>query len=329
MKKIFTVLVFISLVGCASVPNTFPDVVEATTPSVVFILNTLKKGENPANGRPSKPDEDSGESVASGTGFIVEGDHIITNYHVVENSEKLEVLFDHDPKRYKVSIIGYDKAIDIAVLKFEEEKHVQPLKWSTIPARPGQDVWIYGHPIGLTFSVSKGIVSHTDRRITGPWQQTIQTDAAINHGNSGGPMLNMNGDVLGVSVMLISKSDSFAGIGLAIDGEIAKRAIKDILADGKINRPLMGVMLEYDRDMFVVKAGDLTKGGAADIAGIKPGDIYKEIDGSPITRINDVFDVLATKKPGDVIAVSVQRNKANKIINVTLGALPDEEPTKP
>jgi len=319
MKNFLILILLLPLFSCASTVN-FPNVIAKTTPSVVHIMNILSSDSE----SDTKLEDHNGKPIMTGSGFMISGNHIITNQHVIENSSELLISFKDDPKSYPASIIGFDKEIDIAVLKFNGDKTVNPLSWSEQEIRSGQDIWVYGHPAGLLYSVSKGIISHTDRRITNPWQRTIQVDAAINSGNSGGPLFDMNGDVVGINVMLVSPTKAFAGIGLAIDGEIAQRAINDILADGKIIRPLMGVILEYDRELFVVKASELSPDGAAKTAGMMKDDIYVTIDNMPIKYMEDVFDVLAMKKPNDIIAVEIKRGNETKIIQVKLGALPNE-----
>ena len=298
----------------------------------MHVLNKPKPGNLPNIANPGKKDEgpdleeEESEGYHSGTGFIVEGGYIITNHHVIANSESLKVYFENDQRAYPVTVVGADAEIDIAVLKPDKTfpKDVTPLQWRDERIRVGAEIWALGHPGGLVYSVSKGIVSHIDRRLASPWQQTIQIDAAVNQGNSGGPLLDMDGYLVGVNVMIVSRVSEFNGIALAIDGFTAKKAIKTLIAEGEIVRPLMGVQLGYDSDAYRVKAQALTEGGAAELAGIKANDLYVSIAGIEIINIDDVFDVLATKRPDDVVKVKVLRGRNTLTFDVKLGHYPTQ-----
>ena len=306
----------------------FLDLVQKTKESVVFVLNIPKEGavittpfKKKVEPEPEDDDESDRKRVHSGTGFYTENGYIITNWHVIQNSETVQVYFEHNPVPYSVEVIAYDKAIDIAVLKPGPSfpKNVPPLQWREKILRQGEDVWVIGHPHGFRYSVSKGVISHLDRRLDNPWQPTVQTDAAINQGNSGGPLLDMDGKVVGVNVMLFSNTGTFSGLAFAIESKIAQYTIARLLEEGEIIRPLMGVLLKYDSDLYKVVAAGVGEGGAAETAGILEGDVYLEIDGMPILIIDDVFDVLATKNPDDFITVKVLRGGDVKFIKVKLG----------
>jgi len=307
-------------------PTEFLDLVDETKKSVVFVVTTPKADSATPTLPTISPNEDeegeapNGPGRYTGTGFIVEGGYIVTNWHVIDNNESVEVYLENNPRPYTVTVIGSDEEIDIAVLKVDDTfpKDLPRLEWRTEKLRPGAEVWVIGHPNGLRYSISKGIVSHLDRRVASPWQPTIQTDAAINHGNSGGPLLDMNGKIVGVNVMLISRVSEFNGIGLAIDGATAATGVKTLIANGKIERPLMGVMLGYDEDTYSVIAQDVVEGGAAGMAGIEADDLYLEIDGIKIIMVDDVFDILATKQPDDIVNVMVSRDGDTKTFEVKL-----------
>jgi len=329
---LLVVLMFMPLSLAADSSEEFLDLIDTTKKSVVYVVNTLKEGSvqtGPATpfNKPEEEQSQSREKKASGAGFIVEGGYIITNWHVIENAEKIEVYFENERNPYIVSVVGFDQAIDIAVLKPGPDfpKDIIPLEWRSKALRQGEEVWTVGHPQGFTYSVTKGIISYLDRRIASPWQPTIQIDAAINPGNSGGPLLDMNGKVVGINVMLVSPTGSFSGIALSIDYTVAKRATATLIEYGKIVRPLMGVLLGYDEETYVVVAQNLTPGGAAEIAGIEQGDFYLEVDSKVISDINEIFDILALKQPGDIISVKIMRDGEIKIIEVILTARPPEE----
>lgn len=329
---LLVVLMFMPLSLTAHSSEEFLNLIDQTKKSVVYVVNTLKEGavqtvpSTPFSERKDAPDVDPGTSRrrATGTGFIVEGGYIITNWHVIENTKKVEVFFENGRISYPVTVIGFDEAIDIAVLKPGDNfpTDIVPLEWRTKKLRQGEEVWTVGHPLGFTYSITKGIVSHVDRRIESPWQQTIQVDAAINSGNSGGPLLDMDGKVAGINVMLVSDTSSFSGIALSIDYNVAKRATATLIKYGEIVRPLMGVLLSYDIDALSVIAKGMTPNGAAEAAGIEEGDLYLEVDGKIISFVNDVFDILALKQPGDILTVKIMRDGEVKVIEVILSARP-------
>jgi serine protease Do len=310
----------------------FLDLIDVTKESVVFVVNTPfadTKMTGPARPFKKLDPEDLPEIGPNknrkhmGTGFIVEGGYIITNWHVIENAKEIEVYFETSDQSYAVELVASDKEIDIAVLKPSGDfPEVAPLQWRSTPIRQGEEVFAIGHPLGFMWSVTKGIISHLDRRIASPWQPTIQTDAAINQGNSGGPLLDMDGKVLAINVMIIAPSGGFQGIALAIDHATAQRAIVTLLEDGEISRPLMGVMLEFDYELLKVKAVSVTVGSGGELGGMKAGDFYVEMDGHPIKEMNDIFDVLALKVPGDDVTVKVLRDGKLVTLVVTLKGLP-------
>ena len=329
---LLVVLLFTSLSVTAHSQEKFLDLVDLTKESVVFIVNTPHANSvqtGPA--RPFKeidPDElppigPERENKSMGTGFIVEGGYIITNWHVVENAKEVEVYFEHSPKPYIVELIAVDKEIDIAILKPGSDfPQVAPLQWRSTELRQGEEVFAVGHPLGFMWSITKGIISHLDRRIVSPWQPTIQTDTAINQGNSGGPLLDMDGKVVAINVMIIAPSGSFSGIALSIDHTVAQRAIATLIEDGEIKRPLMGVMLEFNNESYMVEAVGLSADGAGKLAGMKEGDFYVEMDGNPIQIMDDIFDVLAQKEPGDNVTVKLLRDGEFVTVDVTLKGLP-------
>ena len=321
---IMAVLLFVPLSVAAHSPVEFLDLIDETKESVVHVITTPIPGsvsKLPSISPKEEPDtpQPDGPARHSGTGFFVEGGYIVTNHHVIENYESILIYFENDPQSYQVEVIGSDAAIDIAILKPIGKFSAKPLQWRTEDLRVGEEVWALGHPGGLVYSVSKGIVSHLDRRVVSPWQPTIQTDAAINQGNSGGPLLDMDGKVVGINVMILSRVSENNGLALAIDGGVAARATNAIIANGKIERPLMGVMLKYDAEVFRVKAEDVGGGGPASLAGIENNDYYLEIDGEEIFEVNDVFDVLAMKKPGDHVLVTIMRGAEIITYDVILG----------
>ena len=306
---IIATLLLFSAASFAQVEDPFLDLVDETRDSVVLITHEA---------------EDAGPEARSlGTGFVVEGGYIVTNYHVIDGAEEeIKIYIEDQFENFTADVRGYDEILNLAVLRVNEEDfpEVDPLQFRTDSVRPGQTIWNIGHPRGLQYSITKGIVSHVDRRNINPWAKSIQTDAAINPGNSGGPMLDLNGDVAGVNTMIISSGKDFAGVSLAIDGIVAERAIKEIIKNGKVNRPRMGVVLDVDNELFKVIAGSIQENSAAWLGGMKSGDIYVSMDDMKIRTLNDVFDFLSTKKPDDVIHVNVIRDGEPKRLAIKLGS---------
>ena len=307
----------------------FLDLIDKTKESVVFIMNTPIEGTVQTG--PAKPfqkkDEDEPairkDDKRIGTGFLIEGGYIVTNWHVIENAKKIEIYFERNLKPYVVELVGSDKDTDIAVLKTGPDfpKNKPMLQWRTKTVRQGEEVFAIGHPLGFEYTLTKGIISHVDRRLTSAWQPTFQTDTVINKGNSGGPLLDMDGLVVGVNVMIVSHSRAFSGMALAITHNAAESAVETLIADGVIVRPLMGVLLSYDKETYQVRAQGLNEGGAAELAGVKVGDLYLEINGIAIKRINDVFDILAESRPLDVLTVKILRDGKEMLIDITLAEL--------
>lgn len=320
-------------------PDEFLDLIDVTKESVVFVVNTPYVDSemtglgspfskmNPQMPKDNVPPRNPGKrgepDKPMGTGFIVEGGYIITNWHVIENAKEIEVYFEDSRKPYAVELIAFDKKVDIAILKPGSDfPKVVPLHWREKEVRQGEEVFAVGHPLGYRWSVTKGIISHLDRRPASRWQPTIQTDTAINQGNSGGPLLDMDGKVVAINVMIIAPNGGFMGIALSIDHTVAQRAIVTLLEHGEIKRPLMGALLEFNDEEYLVEAVGITSGSAADLAGMKKGDLYVEMDGHPIKDADDIFDVLSYKVPGDNVTVKVLRDGKLITIIVKLKGLP-------
>jgi len=319
---IMAVLLFVPLSVAAHSPIEFLDLIDKTKHSVVHVQNG-PTDEALAELELNGPTDEDKEKYGDGTGFIIEGGYIITNHHVIAGGENIKVYFEGNRTPFPVTIIGSDEETDVAVLKPDHTfpKNIKPLQWRSEQIRVGAEIWAIGHPQGLEFSVSKGIVSHLNRRVESPWQRTIQFDAAINSGNSGGPLLDMDGNVVGINVMILSRVAEFNGLALAIDGFTARTAIKTLIAKGEIVRPLMGVMLSYDNDAYRVYAQGVGDDGPAGEAGMEVGDLYVSIDGFHISIMNDVFDVLAERNPGDVIKVKVIRDGKTLTLDIKLGTI--------
>jgi S1-C subfamily serine protease len=290
-----------------------------------------------------------------GSGFVIDKTgHIVTNYHVVQSAKKINVSFSNGAST-KATIVGVDPSSDLAVLKVDaSSRALTPLQLGNSDTmRVGDPVVAIGNPFGLDRTVTAGIVSAIQRAITAPNGYTIdhviQTDAAINHGNSGGPLLNRRGQVIGVNAQ-IETGDSGSGnvgVGFAIPSNTVKNVIAQLLREGRVNRAFIGISATpITRDLARVFRLPVSKGllvqsvqpgsGAAS-AGLKPGttqvvlagesynlggDIIVQADKSPVASLDRLRDVVASKKPGDKLRLVVYRNGKRTIVNVKLGRQP-------
>ena len=266
-----------------------------------------------------------------GTGFVVDAKNgiIVTNYHVIEGAisgtpetdVKVTFIRSHDPMNVDnesvvAEVIGYDIEIDIAVLRVEpieiDVRKVSDVKWD-VNYKTGDDIWVIGHPLGQYWSVSKGIISNTFRRGYDQnglryFQRLIQIDAAINSGNSGGPVFDKYGNVSGIAVALISPSGSFAGIGQVIEASLAKVVVEHILKYGEYKRPSFGI--EFDvlsnlNDTPVIT--EVIKGGTLD-GFAQEGDKFLRLNGWKLSTISEVYYFLGYLHIGDYADITVLRN---------------------
>ncbi|RPI24215.1 MAG: PDZ domain-containing protein [Acidobacteria bacterium] len=280
-----------------------------------------------------------------GSGFFLDSNgHIATNYHVIQEAQRLEVTIYGQTQGIKASVVGVDPTNDIAVLKIDCPKEgCRPLKLgSSKDLKVGQKVLAIGNPFGLERTLTTGIISSLGRTIEsrrGVIDEVIQTDAAINPGNSGGPLLNTRGEVIGINTAILSRSGDYAGIGFAVPVDTLARIVPDLLEHGKVLRPYWGAQgrplderlanaLRKEQLMEVpVDEGFLVEvvrpGGTADQAGIlggservfwnyRPlivgGDIITEIGGKGVSTLNDIENILEDKRPGNQIHITFYRN---------------------
>lgn len=296
----------------------------------------------------------------SGSGSIIDKrGYILTNVHVIQNATKIYVSLS-DGTQYEAEVVGQDADSDLAVIKFDPPEGVQ-LKTiqfgDSQGLRVGQKVIAIGNPYGLARTMTTGIVSSLGRPLkdsaTGRIiNNMIQTDAAINPGNSGGPLLDTNGRMIGINTMIVSNSNSSAGVGFAVPAETAVRVVTDILKYGKVNRGTMDITViqltnriaQYAR--LDVTSGMLVsqvvKGSLAEKAGLRGGteavyygnrrnviylggDVITKIDNTNITSLADYYLALESKRPGDEVVVTVRRDRKNVQIKVKLEGTADEK----
>lgn len=277
-------------------------------------------------------DEPLRQSVGSGVVVSDEG-YIVTNHHVVENAESIHVTLS-DKRLFDARIIGTDPSTDLAVLKIEngDDLPVVPLGDSD-GVQVGEWVLAVGNPFRLTSTVTAGIVSALGRQVniiddSFSIEDFIQTDAAINPGNSGGALVNLNAELVGIATAIATESGSYEGYGFAVPVNLVERVVRDIIEHGEVQRGFMGVEIQnidarvarrlgMDRIIGVYVNG-VTKGGAAEDAGVRDGDVIMAIDGRSVNAPNELQSAVARRRPGETLDVQVWRQGAVENVNVTL-----------
>ena len=275
-----------------------------------------------------------------GSGFVIDPKgFIVTNNHVIEGADDIEVVFPSGSK-LKAKLIGTDTKTDLAVLKVEPK---QPLKFvkfgDSRKMRIGDWVMAIGNPFGLGGSVTVGIISARGRNINaGPYDNFIQTDAAINKGNSGGPLFNMHGEVIGINTAIISPSGGSIGIGFATPTELAENIVKQLIEFGETRRGWLGVRIQpvtddiasslgLDRTRGALVSG-VVKGGPVEKGPIKTGDVILKFDGKDVGEMRDLLRVVAESAVGTALDVVVMRDGKEQTLKVTLGRLEDNPDDK-
>ena len=335
------------------VPSSFADLAEKLMPSVVNISTTqtvtTNKNPFPFQFPPGSRLEDmfkefgvpeTRKAMALGSGFIIDAKGIVvTNNHVIKGAEDILVRVNGD-KEYKVTIIGSDPLSDIAVLKMETKDKFIPVKFGdSDKARIGDWVIAIGNPFGLGGTVTSGIISARNRSIgLSRYEDFIQTDASINQGNSGGPLFNMDGDVIGINTAILSPTGASSGIGFAIPSNSAKRVIDQLIEFGETKRGWLGVRIQVvtkeiaDAEKLDKPKGALVssvaEGSPSDKAGILPGDIILEFKGTLINKMQELPLIVAQTDVGETVEVKVWRNSKELIKKITLGRLETSEDFK-
>ena len=334
----------------------YAELVESVSPSVVFIEVSGKPVEAAADDaapadnpieefmrrfggqqmpRPGMPNSQQMHGV--GSGFIISDEGlIVTNNHVVENAATVTVKMS-DGRSFEASVVGTDPMTDIALLKVEADGPLPALRFgSSADMRPGDEVVAVGSPFGLGGTATSGIVSATSRNINaGPLDDFIQTDAAINRGNSGGPLFNADGEVIGVNTAIFSPDGGSVGIGFAVPSDVVQRIVADLEDDGQIARGWLGVqirpmsdevanVLGYDAPRGAV-VEEVSEKSPAGQAGIKKGDIIMSFNGKDIAEMRDLPKAVAETTPETAATLVVLRKGKQVTLDLTVGNLAERE----
>ncbi len=303
-------------------------------PAVVNVTN-IKINKNPFFGLANKVPQ------GAGSGFVWNGEgHIVTNYHVVQGGDSFMVTFHNDKKQYKAKLVGVEPNKDIAVLKLTERPKnltmVTPGQSKNLQV--GQTAIAIGNPFGLDHSMSSGIISALGRSIMGVGEvkinDMIQTDTAINQGNSGGPLLNSSGQLIGMNTMIYSPSGASAGLGFAVPVDIINRIVPQLIKHGKIIRPGLGIGIApanryAEKGLIITYIDDK---GAAKKAGLKGvtrdrygrmylGDILLKVDGKDVNSRDDIYQILDNFKVGDSVNITYVRDNKTKTTEIKLQSI--------
>ncbi|HLL43256.1 MAG TPA: Do family serine endopeptidase, partial [Segetibacter sp.] len=279
----------------------------------------------------------SPEQRASGSGVAISADgYIVTNNHVVDEADELLVTLNNK-KDYKAKVIGKDPASDLAVIKIEANNLPYLTFANSDDVHLGQWVLAIGYPLNLETTVTSGIISAKSRSLginrrqsSSPVESFIQTDAAVNPGNSGGALVNTDGNVIGINSAIASPTGSYAGYAYAIPSNMVQKVVSDIIKYGSTKRAYLGVMFgsdqmsEEDRKKNNVKEGegvfvmDVAKGSAAEEAGVQKGDFITKVNGTEVSTGTEMIEKIAALRPGDKINITFQRNGTEKTATATL-----------
>jgi S1-C subfamily serine protease len=327
--------------------RTISDIYGSSKRGVIQVLATSVVSDNPFFG--SQP------SRALGSGFVIDkAGHVVTNYHVIEGASKVEVSFSGNDEM-PATVVGRDPSTDIAVLRIKraQGRALTPLELGNSDVvRVGDAVVAIGNPFGLERTVTAGIVSALQREITAPngfaIDRVIQTDAAINHGNSGGPLLNADGRVIGVNSQIETESGGNVGIGFAVPINTVKDVVSQLLESGKVDHAYIGVematitselasnvRLPVDQGVLIQRVRTDSPAAEAGLRGgttqvvvdgesyLVGGDVITKADGQPIESAEQLRSVVTSKQPGDEIALEIHRQNETKEVTVKLGRQPN------
>jgi len=340
-------------VQAREVPRSFAPVAKDVMPAVVNI-STRKTVEGEGGGPlgqlppghplreffegfPGAGDGPERQLRSLGSGFIVDGDgYIVTNHHVIREADAVTVIL-HDDTRLQADVVGSDPKTDLALLKVDTKRALPEVDWGdSRKAQIGDWVLAVGNPFGLGGSVTAGIVSARGRDINaGPYSRFIQTDTAINRGNSGGPLFNLDGKVVGVNSAILSPNGGNVGVAFALPSRVARPIVAELRETGEITRGWLGVSVQpvtgdlaqgldlpEDRGALV---GSVVKGSPAAGAGLKSGDVVVALDGEPIADAGQLAWKISQRDPGETVEVRIWRDGESRTVEAELGRLSEAQ----
>jgi serine protease Do len=346
---LLAVLAFSAAAQARAAPDSFADLVDELLPTVVNISTTqaVEPGRGTEEfeeffrefferrgGGGEPPPRHRQNSL--GSGFIIDKTgYIVTNHHVIAEADEISVRLADDTT-LEATIVGSDEKTDLALLKVESGTPLPAAKWGrSEETRIGDWVIAIGNPLGLGGTVTAGIVSALQRDINaGPYDDFIQTDAAINKGNSGGPMFNLKGEVIGINSAIFSPSGGSIGIGFAIPSALAENIVEQLRDHGTVRRGWLGVRIQHVTDELAeglrldeasgALVASVSPGGPAEAAGVQQGDVIVEFNGRPVPKYRNLSRMVAETAVGRKVAVVVWRKGKAVELTVTLGELKDE-----
>lgn len=322
----------------------FVSVADISTPAVVHIKTTMNNSSRKQQFNPFEeffgdrgfqlPDDMPKQATGSGV-IIKKNGYIVTNNHVVDNAQKVEVILN-DKRTYMAEVLGKDPETDLALLKIEEDNLMYLNMGNSDELKVGEWVVAVGNPFNLTSTVTAGIVSAKGRNINllrqrgGAYaiENFIQTDAAVNPGNSGGALVNTSGQLIGINTAIASQTGSYSGYSFAIPINLAKKIIGDLKDYGEVKRAILGVRIQDINQELAEEKGleglngvfipMVNEGGSADKAGIKAGDVITKIDDVAVNKSSELQEQISKYHPGDEIEVVLIRNGKKKVLTATL-----------
>ena len=328
-----------SVVYIKSVINSKVQTVEYSDPFEDFFSDPFGgffgRGQG-GNGPSRKRQVQTPKRAAAGSGVIISADgYIVTNNHVVDGADELTVTLNENSKEYSARVIGADKTTDLALIKIDAKNLPAIVIANSDDVKVGEWVLAVGNPLGLNNTVTAGIVSAKARSMGQGVSSMIQTDAAINQGNSGGALVNTRGELIGINAMIYSQTGSNIGYGFAIPTAIMNKAVEDFKKYGSYQRAMIGIQgsdlkayidNQKDQDKEVADFGTMegiyvakvVEDGAAADAGLKEGDVITSVDGQKVKQFGDLQAIIAMKRPGDKVKVVYLRNKKENIVTLTL-----------
>ena len=300
-----------TVINSTSGPTDFTEAAAKTVHAVVHVKNTaIRTQQNPYAQLFGREGTRKFEQVGTGSGVIISPDgYIVTNNHVIDGASDIEITLNNS-KKLKATLIGADKSNDIALLKVDADFDLPNLPFGNSDnAKIGEWVLAVGNPYDLTSTVTAGIVSAKGRDLEGNRniESFIQTDAAVNPGNSGGALVNTRGELVGINTAISSRTGSFVGYSFAVPSNIAKKIVDDLLEFGAVQEAILGISIDPNFNDEGVKVGEVFYEDGANNSQFKTGDVIKKVNNVKISKFSELKGQLTSKRPGDNVNVTIER----------------------